>query len=712
MNNNSYAFHKVFQQFVYIAGMKDRTAEFNPNGRLFTVLLRDVDYFIAKRSELQPLEEIAGMKDPVSGRCAHKDAFIWERHVKWTPVMEMPVLEMQYKPGDHVMLTHHKNYKARIVSGRANSYSQVEYTVAYYKTTQSEGVRNFRIPRDNNTQINEEDLRLLDTPAPKLALNPETVRTFKDKVRRNMLVGLHQKSWRLSGTYAPYVKGRMDDLKTSGNMLSIVMAEAKNGKVDYLSNNLREVFRALVDSVRYPKDLLRKMINECSDVDEYLTICPNCEAIEHYDDLRYSADSDTSFCRNCEDNFQYSSCMEDWISSDIVDVYDTEAAYFNRNRDDVATRYYIDNRSDDYEMYNGSALNVDILEEVSSNDESNGTGLAGYHDSARRWREVWTDKSYVPLGVELEVYAQPRKSAVMAVARACQGEVYLERDGSLDRDYGFEVITQPFGKTEWATFGHKLLNTLKDKGAVAWSEPAGKGYGIHINISRKYLSALQETRMFMFLVANENRDFNRAIAQRSKIYSADVSMGETGKQYQKIRHMGGLSSNYVGQDSNGNDKYRRTLVGRGKYAPIRLHDDRMEIRVFQSTLNTLSFYKDLEFTWALVEWTSTKASTGTSWLHVDFLKWLVARPHAEKDYPNLLAYLRKKTFTLSDGDEDEDDGEYPDSVDSTWEDLIPKPNRSSIAVDVIRKTHDEVTQFVVPVVAVPVAKVYDYALAA
>ena len=76
--------------------------------------------------------------------------------------------------------------------------------------------------------------------------------------------------------------------------------------------------------------------------------------------------------------------------------------------------------------------------------------------------------------------------------------------------------------------------------------------------------------------------------------------------------------------------------------------------------------KNLEFIWALVEWTKPAAATGTTWMYQDFVKWLNT-PANRKEYPYLIKYLSKKSFPLG-GDND------PEDVVSEWVDLMAKPD--------------------------------------
>ena len=84
------------------------------------------------------------------------------------------------------------------------------------------------------------------------------------------------------------------------------------------------------------------------------------------------------------------------------------------------------------------------------------------------------------LGVELEVCVDSsdnERGPALAQIRQTFPDLIMERDGSLDEDYGFEVVTNPLGRAEWQDYAPRLLDTLKDAGCYGYNNPAGEGYG-------------------------------------------------------------------------------------------------------------------------------------------------------------------------------------------------------------------------------------------
>lgn len=314
--------------------------------------------------------------------------------------------------------------------------------------------------------------------------------------------------------------------------------------------------------------------------------------------------------------------------------------------------------------------------------ELNGN-IDNYHGAARNFVEVVTAGSPWPaLGVELEVECadqsiseddsapdanrRERSRAVLAV-RKLPEDFICERDGSLSDSRGFEIVTRPYGKQEWPRVAEMLLTTLREHNVVGYdttgyNRDAGEKlrYGIHVNIHRRHLSSLQEARMLMFMAATENANFVRAIAQRQHLYgNPEVDMGTVVRP--KVRTFGGLFDKETYDSVTGLSTYERKVRGLGKYSAINLKNDVAEFRIFQSTTYLPSFMKNLEFVWALVEWTSTAAATGKSWHHRDFVEWLSKRGGARADYPHLMDYLRRESYTVKQG---------KGRIENTWADLL------------------------------------------
>lgn len=672
-----------------VAGSYPLEREHNPEAKYFSVGPKigphSVDHFRkVNAKDLQPINNVTWVEVRSNETDTHYTQFgalgayayiNWEKLVKPAPKDYSPP---EFAVGELVQLSPTSEYYGIIKSKVETLYRGMYKVVAFSKSSYPQYIES-GLPNEETTTLEVESYKFqkLDLPAPRMLMSARERENIRYRFKQNINNGNSNRNYR----NVHYKQYRLQH----GKVLASAIAAAKKEDADYFNDNVDDVIESFNTLGRGQRDKVWDSLSQfCYSDNDIIARCDDCGSAETPEDMHHSEWHDTRFCESCRDSYVYSEIMNDYISEDdAISYYSSVRSYHRNDPDGYVARGWVQD-SNDYHIHDGAAFDEDTyyeltdLEDEEEEEEEDRDGLMGYHNSSRNWVEQWENKSYLPLGLELEVYSEDRREAVMAV-RNTFSDMYLERDGSIDDDYGFEVITQPYGKDEWARHGKTLLNLLKDNGAVAYNRPAGKGYGIHININRAYLSPLQEMRMFMFLAANENGDFVKAIAQRANIFNADVPIGRFQKPEQKVYSAGGLTSHFKGYTAAGVSKYNKKINGRGKYAPINLHSGRMEIRIFQSTLNGTSFNKNLEFTWALIEWTSTKAATGYSWSHVDFVKWLAKRPHAEKEYPSLVAFLRKDVYTLIDDD----------PIENTWKEFIPKETRRSVLQLVVNAFDEE-----------------------
>lgn len=421
--------------------------------------------------------------------------------------------------------------------------------------------------------------------------------------------------------------------------------------------NVIEVLESLRDhNIRFAKKVFDALEARYVDLDE-VRVCDDCGAYHHVDDSNRTIDGNT-VCERCRDDYRCSECMDGLIpEDDAIPVYDSTRAYYDGDADDYCTTRYGGSHFDEFDgVYfsdNDAYYEVFGDNEDEDEDEDNNSAdpLDGYHNASRCFTERNATPAVAALGVELEVYAADR-SDVVGSLRDNFNDLILEKDGSLDEYCGFEIVTQPYGPSEWAALAPQLLKHLREQGVKGYQTPGGHRYGIHINVHRRHFSPLAEARIMLMMCDRKNRDFVRAIAQRENIYSANMDMGcfDTPSIY-NITDGGGLRST---------TSSKRKLVGAGRYCPINWQSNIAEFRIFNSTLNEVSFMKNLEFVWALLGW--TKDATGSSHDHRDFIKW-VNTPQQRSTYPNLINYLSRKAFFTKGGNR----------IENTWLSLLNKP---------------------------------------
>lgn len=488
-----------------------------------------------------------------------------------------------------------------------------------------------------------------------------TAKKFIKAYRAKVMESLHTRQ----ASQKNYARDLMENARRvkvrnmiNGRAIAEFLANLKNhDDYSYDNTQIRDLLNTSSISTERRTILFDKFIGLRRSIGNDLYVCPDCGEVEPTEDW-HETDSGDYVCENCIENYYYSNYHNHYIHTDNArPYYDSGRSYHNEDADD----WYNVNCDYDATYHDGAYFDYDTYCALFEDEDEDDDGLNGYHDSHRNFVERASDKRYVPLGVELEVYANDRANAVSSL-RSVFDDLYLERDGSLDDYHGFEIITQPLGKSEWASFAPKLLDNLMGNKVLGYNHPDENSYGIHISVNREYLSPLQEARMSLFLTATENEHFVKVIAQRNAIYggSSSVQFGAFDAISQKIRNIGGFAY-------SNNDK-RKKINGMGKYSPLNLKADIAECRIFQSTLHPQSFMKNLEFMWALVEWTSTASATGSTWMHTDFIKWLAARPNADTDFGNLIAYLRRPTYIVKRGN---------GSISNTWLGLLPHATTKS-----------------------------------
>lgn len=492
------------------------------------------------------------------------------------------------------------------------------------------------------------------------------VASKRERMRGNMNAQNH-KPYRAvfyTATASRYVDHRAE-LKKQGRELAEAIANedvvSAKGVLDELQTHQAQ---AILDAHEFLQDAL--------------FVCERCGEVEWYDESRSVR---TSAHRRTEEQWCESCCVNDaFICEDCGEWWSNDYLRENPSGNPVCDNCFDENYfvcddcggTFDNDRYGENGRCCDCYIDVEDEDEDAGDrdGLAEYHGSCRHFTPYNRDpnqpfKGAPPLGLEFEVYAtEHRGDAVQDMKDFADNEfvgtVLFEKDSSLDSDQGFEIITDPLGYSEWQEHGPRLIKALQDSKIVGWDAKHGR-YGIHLTVSRRDLSPLQEARMMMFLAAEDNRDFVRIMAQRENTYGSSSSesfpgLGQMAHSHQKISTLGGLRSS---------DK---KIYGAGKYCPINFKENLAEFRLFASTTSLTSFMKNIEFVYALIEWTNPASATGSKWYHKDFLGWLKRRPLARKHYANLITYLERPKFYIKRH-------ENPNEtffIGNHWRDYLPR----------------------------------------
>ena len=269
-------------------------------------------------------------------------------------------------------------------------------------------------------------------------------------------------------------------------------------------------------------------------------------------------------------------------------------------------------------------------------DDENHSDIPQYHTQYRppAWQEV------KGLGVELEIFSEERKNLYDCLPTGIIGET----DGSLHEDYGIELIGAPFEyekyknhETPWT----EAIKTAVDMGAKSGQNGYRTEYGMHVSVSRKLFTDFIAAKFIVFM--NMQSDLCKLIAQRDTIFSGDYHKRKNTKQCICYEDEFGYTR------ATKNLKYHKRTLKTDKYEAVSAAKNRLEVRIFRSTVDYNSFLKNVEFVEAVRQWTAQKTTTakivsrnqitdkfptGTSL----FFEWL----NDQDDYNNLKQYLIRK----------------------------------------------------------------------
>ena len=322
---------------------------------------------------------------------------------------------------------------------------------------------------------------------------------------------------------------------------------------------------------------------------------------------------------------------EEDLAEDILSHYEVEDCHdcgHTDFRDDMQTAYegdYIicqDCCDDNYSWsdYRDTYIHYEDAEEESGEQDSN--GIYDYCHRVeddlgfQRLPHEKHSKDLIYYGIELEVERRkncPTDIPYHITDHVLAGYAQAKSDGSLEN--GFEITTAPmtFGmqKQAWEKF-------FKDKMCMdylkGWSTDTA---GLHIHISRSALKPSEIGKILVFINATDNNEFVNEIAGRS----SDQWAKKSPKKITDIR--------------THSDKYE---------AVNNSHSQTVELRIFRSNVSKHGFYRVLEFTDALVQF--TKNYTGLSGISLHYKTFLrfMSQQEIKAQYPNLSAWLIRKGY--------------------------------------------------------------------
>lgn len=264
--------------------------------------------------------------------------------------------------------------------------------------------------------------------------------------------------------------------------------------------------------------------------------------------------------------------------------------------------------------------------------------VSGYPRSRCRLESI--SKAFNMFGIELEIMANSTSDAVKVRRAAVECGLAAERDGSLDGDYGIEIIGPPQEydvATSTDSPWFKFLDAIQGK-ARGWD--AGTGYGMHINMNAKAFSTTELSKFMTFICHNDT--LATVIAGRPlNRYCRSVSADELGGLKASIRqhdieHIKD-AINYYGVGCiphAATDKYQA--------AAIRGHD-RAEVRMFRSTIRWDRFKRNIQFADSVRQYVLQESNA--TYLDVNnYLAWIANSQH---HYPELASYLYSSVYSTA-----------------------------------------------------------------
>jgi len=350
-------------------------------------------------------------------------------------------------------------------------------------------------------------------------------------------------------------------------------------------------------------------------------ICHECNKVYNLDGL-YSHDGDL-YCESCEsDKFVMCRQCNESIEIDgahCVDDYYLCDGCFNGNFnicegcDEV---YHNDNMF--YSEGHDACYCESCLPPESQYENVNSYE---YRPEYRYYRGINesknTDKNKnLYFGIELEI--ESNDGDIESAADNLPDFVYAKEDSSIYE--GFEIVSHPC-TYQWLKENPEKWNQILNLRKENFSSYNTNTCGIHIHLTKKYFGTLH---LYKFLkLFYENPEFILRISQRKQ---------HRLEQYASLQNRDNDESLvYKARNKSGN--YER-------YTAINLQNEyTIEIRIFRGTLNPRSFWKNIEFTKAVVEFTRDAALKD-----ITVLKFMPFVAKHKTEYINLYNWLFDKGF--------------------------------------------------------------------
>lgn len=329
-----------------------------------------------------------------------------------------------------------------------------------------------------------------------------------------------------------------------------------------------------------------------------LPYCDHCEETQHGMDTtevflgrtsEYWCDScrdEHSFwCERCNDNYSCSHNSSTTVSGNVLcercfencEAFECASCGRFREGDELA------NPDDDSEDW--------ICDNCARNGTMKHIKSYGYKPNPVFHRTENDKHNDLFFGIELEVERNKSATSIGHMSEAILNEAhyYFKKDGSLND--GFEIVTHPMTFSYIQANKDKVFKDMLNKLIEAeYRSYDSTSCGIHIHLSKKAFGTWQLYRFIKFFI--DNKEFVTNISQRKRDLLERWAAIDEEKDDAII---------YKAKKKAGNYK---------RYVAVNLQNSSsVEIRIFRGTLNYQSFLKNIEFCYALYNFTRDSKDT-------------------------------------------------------------------------------------------------------
>lgn len=369
---------------------------------------------------------------------------------------------------------------------------------------------------------------------------------------------------------------------------------------EYLENEtiFYDEERYWIDDCRY-SDYLEEYLPEEVFITKHF-YCEGCENYFHENERTEHVYGNTSYCNDCfyENHTYCRQCDESIRTDDSRYSEITQCDYCEYCFGELHS--YCENCGNDYWAEDGCNCGVSIHN-------------YSYKPDPIFFKNPNENSKYF-LGVELETESKGNcRSSCAEEINEISKLYYLKNDSSIED--GFEIVTHPFSHSwynERKSIFNDLLDTLRDHRFRSYNTST---CGIHIHVTKSYLSGLDIAKLHLFFYQNE--ELINVISQRNP-----NNLNQWGK---------------IKKDKKAIYDQSKKKGGSERYTAINLQNhSTIEFRIFRGTLNDSSFHKNIEFVIAMCNF--VKVTSLQQLTKEQFFSYI----ENDKNYKNLKKFMETK----------------------------------------------------------------------